>query len=118
MFMQRTRRAELLQRQRQLLQRSAELRVTLGQQAQVLRSPMALADQVRAGAQWLRTHPVWRLLPIVVVALVRPRRSLRWASRLWKVWSLYKQGRRWLLSTIQPDSRAGQIAGAGPSGRS
>jgi hypothetical protein len=117
MSTQRGPREALALRQQQLLQRSAELRVTLGQQAQILRSPMAMADQVRAGVQWLRTHRVLRLVPVVAMALVRPRRSLRWASRLWKAWSLYKQGRRWLLSAIAPESQAGQIVGTGPSGR-
>ena len=67
----RSRDAELAARQQRLLIRSAELRVALAHQSQALQQPLALA-------------------------MLRPRRALAWATRLWWGLGLYKQARRWL----------------------
>lgn len=98
--MSRQQRDELARRQQQLLIRSAELRVTLAHQAQVLQTPLAAADQVRAGVQWLRRHPQWPLGALVLLALKRPRRVFGWASRLLWGWGLYQRARDWLGSTM------------------
>lgn len=98
--MSRQQRDELARRQQQLLIRSAELRVTLAHQAQVLQAPLAVADQVRAGVQWLRQHPQWPLGALVLLALKRPRRALGWASRLWWGWRVYLRARDWLGSAV------------------
>ncbi len=84
-----------LRRQR-LLTRSAELRVTFAGQVQVLKTPLALADQVSAGVQWLYRHPGWPLGALVALAVVRPRRTLRWATRLWWAWTSLRRAQRWL----------------------
>jgi hypothetical protein len=97
--MGRQQRDELSRRQQQLLIRSAELRVTLAHQAQVLQAPLALADKVGTAARWLREHPQWLLGALVLLALKRPRRILRWASRLMWGWQLYQRARDWLRST-------------------
>lgn len=94
--MHRQQREALARRQQQLLLRSAELRVTLAHQAQALRSPLALADQLRAGVHWLRQHPVWPLAALVLLALRRPRPLLRWAPRLMGGWQLFLRLRHWL----------------------
>jgi hypothetical protein len=48
---------ELLLRQHRLLLRSARLRLTLADQSQVFKKPLALADQARNSLQWLyRNH--------------------------------------------------------------
>jgi hypothetical protein len=96
--MSRQQRDELTQRRQQLLIRSAELRVALVHQAQVLQTPLALADQVRAGVQWLRQHPEWPLGALALLALTRPRRLLRWGSRLLWGWRFYRRARTWLQS--------------------
>jgi hypothetical protein len=87
---------ELARRQQELLVRSATLRVTLGQHARVLQTPLGVADQVRGGVQWLREHPLWPLASLLLITLTRPRRSMRWMSRLWMVRDLYRQLRRWV----------------------
>ena len=87
---------ELAARQQRLLIRSAELRVTLAHQAQALQGPLALADQAVSGARWLRSHPRWPLGALLAVAVLRPRRALAWATRLWWGWDLYKKARSWL----------------------
>jgi len=89
---------ELARRQQELLVRSGSLRVILGQQARVLQTPLGLADQVYTGVQWLREHPLWPLASILLIALTRPRSSMRWASRLWMVRDLYRQVRRWVFN--------------------
>jgi YqjK-like protein len=88
----------LAQRQQQLLLRSAELRVTLTHQARALQTPLAMADQVQAGVQWLRQHPIWPLVTLALLALKRPRRILRWGNRLMWGWGLYQRARSWLGS--------------------
>jgi len=96
--MHRPQRDALARRQQQLLLRSAELRVTLAHQAQALRSPLALADQLRAGVHWLRQHPVWPLAALALLTLRRPRPLLRWLPRLIGGWQLLLRVRRWLGS--------------------
>ena len=101
--MLRSRHLELAQRQQQLLLRSAELRASLGQQARVLQTPLALADQVRAGLQWLRTHPIWPIGALLLIALKRPRRALLWASRVGIGMDVYKKVHNWLFKPA-PDA--------------
>ena len=82
-----SRRAEVLaQRQTELLMRSALLRERLASDVQVLRRPLALADNLRTGWNWLRAHPEAPLVAAAVVVVMRPRRALSWAARLWWGW--------------------------------
>ena len=72
--------------------RSAELRVELANDALALRRPIALADRCYQGCLWLRERPHWLLggagATAAVLALLRPRRVLRWAAGgLW-AWRL------------------------------
>lgn len=92
----RSREAELAARQQQLLIRSAELRVTLAHQSQTLQGPLALADQAVSSVHWLRSHPQWPLGALLLLAVIRPRRALAWAGRLWWGWGLYQRARSWL----------------------
>jgi len=91
-----------MQRQQQLLLRSAELRHNLAHQARALQSPLVLVDQVRSGLHWLRQHPVWPLAALGLLAFRRPRRILRWLPRLLGGWQLYRQLRDWLQRPDQP----------------
>ncbi len=96
MSLQHPRDTELAERKQQLLIRSAVLRVSLAHQAQVLRGPLAMADTVRNGTQWLRRRPQWPLAALALLALRRPRRALRWATRLWSGWHSYQRFQQWL----------------------
>lgn len=79
-------------RQQYLLRRSAALRLSLAEQAQGFKKPLALVDQVRAGAQWLYRHPVWPLGAALLLAVMFSKRTaLLWGGRLLGVWSIYKQ---------------------------
>jgi hypothetical protein len=85
-------------RRERLRLRSAELRLTVGEHARVLEAPLALADQVRAGAAWLRANPEWPLGALALLVVLRPRRVFRWAGRLYWGWSLWRRGQRLLRS--------------------
>lgn len=87
---------DLLARQQRLLVRSAQLRLVLADQAQILQRPLALADQAQGGLQWLYRNPQWPLGALVLVVLVRPRRALVWGGRLWWGWKMFKRTQQWL----------------------
>ena len=90
-----------LRRQRMLV-RSAELRITVAAQSEVLKTPLALADQVRTGVYWLCRHPAWPLGVFVALAAVRPQRALRWAGRLWWGWTSVRRAQIWLAALPLP----------------
>jgi hypothetical protein len=85
---------ELLRRRERLLLRSAQLREDWSQQVQVLRAPLGLADQARAGVQWLAHHPQWPLGAALLIVLLRPGRALRWASYAWQGYGVYRRVQR------------------------
>lgn len=86
-------------RQQRLLARSAALRLSLAEQAQSLKKPLAVADRVRAIMQWLYRNPVWPLGAGLLLAVVLPKRAmLRWGSRAWGAWNTFKRVRS-LLGT-------------------
>ena len=89
------RQQDLEQRSRQLLARSAALRAQLADDAQVLRTPLALADQLRRGWRWLKAHPQWVGVGVAVLVVWRPRRMAWLAGRLWVGWRLWQRLQRW-----------------------
>ena len=97
--MSRDRDHHLALRHRRLVIRSAELRLTLASQAEVLRAPLAAADTARAGVQWFRRHPYWVMGSGLLLVALRPSRALRWTSRLWWGWRTFKRTQRWLATT-------------------
>lgn len=88
----------LTRHQQALLLRSAALRGTLGRDLQRLQAPLALADRLRGGWQWLRAHPELPLAVAAVVVVLRPRRAWRWSLRLWWGWRSWQRMQRWLQS--------------------
>lgn len=89
----------LAERGRALQARSTALRGRLAADAQVLRTPLALADQVRRGWHWLKTHPqevgIGVAVGVAVLVLWRPRRVAWLAGRLWAGWRLWQRLQRW-----------------------
>lgn len=93
----------LARRQAELLQRSQALRMRLGQQAQALERPLALADRARSQWRWWLAHPYRlagvALLPLVPLAWLsarRPRGLLGFSLRLWSAWRTWKTLRTFL----------------------
>lgn len=96
---------ELLLRQQRLVARSAQLRISLADQTQVFRKPLAVVDQARHTLQWLYHHPHWPLGVLLVLFLLRPRRTVLWGGRLWWAWTGFNRARTWLKAlTVQPRS--------------
>ena len=89
--MKTSRAEEIRLRQQLLLLRSQELRGQLSLQAAALQPPLAWADQLRAGWAWLRGHPEWPIGAALVVIVIRPRRALRWGTRLWWAWQTLRR---------------------------
>jgi hypothetical protein len=78
-------------RRERLLARSHALRHRLAVQSQALQRPLAVADQARSGFAWLKAHPQWVLAIVAVPVLLRPRRALGWALKLWWGWRLMQR---------------------------
>lgn len=91
--MARTTEAELIQRREELLLRSAELRRRLGEQTRPLRAPLAVADRTRDGLQWLRAHPQWPAGALLLLLVLKPRRTLRLAGLAWSGWRVVQRAR-------------------------
>jgi hypothetical protein len=85
----------LAQRRQQLQDRCALLRGRLADDAQVLRTPLALVDQVRAGWRWLKANPQWVGVGVAVLVVWRPRRLAWLGGRLWAGWRLWQRLHRW-----------------------
>lgn len=96
----RQRAVDLALHQRQLQLRSTELRLRFADDAQALAPPLRLADRVHAGWRWLRAHPEVPLAAIVVVAVLRPRRALRWGLRLWGGWHTFRRLQRRVAALV------------------
>ena len=92
--MNRQRATALALRQQVLLLRSVELRGRLAADAAVLQRPLALADRVHEGWRWLRANPAAPIAAVVVVAVLRPRRVLRWGLRMWWGWRTLRRLQR------------------------
>lgn len=91
----------LAERRERLLVRSAELRQRIAQDGGALAPPLALADGLREGWRWLRTHPEWPAGAALALLLLKPRRALRWASRGWWAWRLWQRARRALDAALR-----------------
>ena len=86
---------ELAQRQQLLLARSAALRLQIAQDSTAaLASPLATADKVVLGWQWLKASPVAWGAGVAALVVWRPRRIVRTAGQLWSAWRLWRSFRR------------------------
>jgi hypothetical protein len=94
--MTRRRADEVRLQQMALLLRSAELRLEVATQGARLQTPLAVADRVREGWDWLRAHPEVPIAAAVVIAVLRPRRAWRWGVRLWWGWRSWRRLQRQL----------------------
>jgi len=86
---------ELQFRQRRLLTRSTELRMQLRSNLHSLQRPAARADQVTAGMLWLYQHPQWPAGALALLLVLKPKRALIWAGKLWWLWKSARVLRHW-----------------------
>ena len=85
---------ELALRKQRLLIHSQALRERWGTQAQALRPVATGLDRVRAGARWLTAHPQAVFAGALVIGLLKPRATFRWARRGFIVWQLWRKLRQ------------------------
>lgn len=86
--------AALTARQSALLVRSTQLRGAVGQDATVLRRPMAFADQLHTGWAWFRAHPEWPIGVAVALLVIRPKRAIAMGLRAWWLWRTVQRVRQ------------------------
>lgn len=89
--MWRARHEAIHSRQAGLIARSDALRQRLGHESQALQRPLAAADRARNAVQWLKAHPQWLALVIGVPLVLRPRRAINWALKLWWGWRTWRR---------------------------
>lgn len=87
---------DLALRKQRLQFKSDALREQWRQHAQGLAPAFGVADQVRAGADWLGRHPEVLLGAGVAIAVARPRALWRWMRRGAIAWQFWRNGQRWL----------------------
>lgn len=78
---------DLIERQQRLLARSELLRASLASQSRVIQRPLALADRVADGLQWIYQRPYWPAAAAIVLLVLKPGRVLTWGGRLWWAWT-------------------------------
>ena len=79
-------------KQARLIERAARQREDVAQTLQSLSQPLSFIDRCIGALRYLIASPPVIAGAILVFALLRPRRALKWAQRAWGVW----QGYRWL----------------------
>lgn len=92
-----------LAKQRLQFQATAE-RAALAEHLAGLQPLFDSADQVAAGARWVRHHPEALAGAVAVLAAVRPgaRRFIwRWGRRSFMAWRLWRDSHRWLQQSSQ-----------------
>ena len=78
--------------------RCAEQRRQLTDEAAVLMPLFTGAEYARSGWLWVRQHPEVVVGTVVVVVVVRPRATLRWARRGWLLWLTV---RKWMKPRVE-----------------
>jgi hypothetical protein len=85
-------------RQARLIERAARERGDLEQMLESLSQPLGFIDRCLGALRYLVSHPPLVAGAMLVFALVRPLRTLKWAQRAWGLW----QGYRWLTHRVTP----------------
>jgi hypothetical protein len=81
-----------------LVERAARERELVAQTLQALAQPLGFVDRCVEAVRFVISRPPLVAGAVFVLALLRPRRTLRWARRAWGLW----QGYRWLTQKVSP----------------
>jgi hypothetical protein len=87
---------DLIERQLRLIARSELLRGSLATQSRVIQRPLALADRVADGLQWLYRNPYFPAAAVAVLVVLKPGRVLTWGGRMWWVWTSLEKAQKLL----------------------
>ena len=81
-----------------LLERAARERGDVAQTLQSWSQPLGFIDRCLGALRYVISRPPLVAGTMLVFALVRPLRTLKWAQRAWGLW----QGYRWLTQKVAP----------------
>lgn len=81
---------DLALRKERLLERISHQRSEWPVHSAGLRRLCAGMDGVQAGVDRLKAHPEWSIGALLVFAVLKPRRFLRWSQRAWLGWRAYR----------------------------
>jgi hypothetical protein len=79
-----------------LIERAARERADLAQTLQSWTQPLGFIDHCLGAVRFVISRPPLVAGAMLVLALLRPRRALRWAQRAWGLW----RGYRWLTQKV------------------
>ena len=79
-----------------LIERAARERGDVAQTLQSWSQPLGFVDRCAEALRYVIVRPPLVAGAMLVFALVRPRRTLKWAQRAWGLW----QGYRWLTQKV------------------
>jgi hypothetical protein len=85
--------AELMHKRNALVAQIGAERDALAQQGAALRPAAQMIDKVSAGIRFIKSHPAVLLLPITLLALLRPRRLITYTVSGIGLWRLVQRGR-------------------------
>jgi hypothetical protein len=89
---------DLAARRARLLAQAQQERELLVGTLERLSPALRLADRAVETVHYLRTHPHWVAIAVVLAVILKPRRALRLASRAWVGWRALRSARRLLQS--------------------
>jgi YqjK-like protein len=81
-----------------LIERAAREREDVAQTLQSWSQPLDFVDRCLAAVRYVISSPLLVAGTVLVFALVRPLRTLKWAQRAWGLWQSY----RWLTQKVAP----------------
>ena len=79
-----------------LLERAARERADLAQALQSWAQPLGFVDRCLDAVRFVVARPPLLAGAVLVFALLRPRRAIKWARRGWSIW----RGYRWLTKRV------------------
>ena len=79
-----------------LIERAAREREDVAQTLQSWSQPLGFVDRCLGAIRYVISRPPLVAGVMLVFALVRPLRTLKWAERAWGLW----QGYRWLTQKV------------------
>lgn len=78
----------LAERQERLVAQAAAQRITLAQNIEPWRMPLARVDRGLAALRYIKRHPAWIVGGAVLFAALRPGPVGKWLRRGWVTWQM------------------------------
>lgn len=78
----------LTERRERLVAQAAVQRMTLAQNIEPWRVPLARVDQGLAALRYIKSHPAWIVGGSALLGALRPGRVGKWLRRGWVAWQM------------------------------